>query len=103
MKIARKRTEVNAMSTDLAPAALFACGWYWLLSGEHLDKVPLGCFGVHNSLLPKYRGWAPLVWSIINGDREVGVSVFKFSTGVDDGDLLLQVPVPLDEIGRAHV
>lgn len=78
-----------------APDIVIACGWYSLLSPNFLQSIPMGCFGVHNSLLPKYRGWAPLVWSIINGEPKVGSSVIRFGDGMDDGDILHQVCVPL--------
>lgn len=79
--------------TNLSPDIGFVCGWYWLLDSEALYLVPNGLWGIHNSLLPKYRGGAPLVWSIINGDQVVGSSVFKISEGMDDGDILYQVSV----------
>lgn len=71
----------------------FVCGWYSLLDSEALSFVPNGLWGIHNSLLPKYRGGSPLVWSIMNGDAFVGSSIFKLTEGMDTGDLLLQVEV----------
>jgi methionyl-tRNA formyltransferase len=71
----------------------FVCGWYSLLDSEALSFVPNGLWGIHNSLLPKYRGGSPLVWSIMNGDAFVGSSVFKLTEGMDTGDILLQVEV----------
>ncbi len=71
----------------------FVCGWYSLLDTEALSLVPKGLWGIHNSLLPKYRGGSPLVWSIINGDATVGSSVFKLTEGMDAGDILLQVEI----------
>jgi methionyl-tRNA formyltransferase len=91
--IASSAAEAKEMIHDLSPDIILVCGWYWLLDQITLANVPFGLFGIHNSLLPKYRGCAPLVWSIINGDNEVGASVFKFTPGMDDGDILLQVRV----------
>jgi methionyl-tRNA formyltransferase len=54
-------------------------------------KFPLGLWGIHNSLLPKYRGGAPLVWSIMNGDASVGSTLFQIDEGIDSGPVLLQV------------
>jgi methionyl-tRNA formyltransferase len=71
----------------------FVCGYYSLIDKETLSYVPNGLWGAHNSLLPKYRGGSPLVWSIINGDALVGCSVFKISERMDAGDLLLQIQV----------
>lgn len=90
------------MLNDIGPDVGFVCGWYWLIDRETLDLVPNGLWGVHNSLLPKYRGGAPLVWSILNGDSHVGSSVFKISEGMDDGEILHQVKVkvlPDDNVG----
>jgi methionyl-tRNA formyltransferase len=75
----------------------FVCGWYWLLDSPTLESVNGGLWGVHNSLLPKYRGGAPLVWSIINGDDVVGSTVFRISPGMDDGPVLHQVRVSLHQ------
>ncbi|WP_217425598.1 methionyl-tRNA formyltransferase, partial [Magnetospirillum sp. SS-4] len=69
------------------------CGWYRLLDNEILSLAPNGMWGVHNSLLPKYRGGSPLVWSIINGDDTVGSTVFKISEGVDNGEILFQISI----------
>lgn len=54
---------------------------------------PLGCAGLHASLLPKYRGGAPLVWAIINGEKETGISLFYLAEGVDDGNIISQKKV----------
>ena len=51
---------------------------------------PLGCVGIHASLLPKYRGGAPLVWAMIHGERETGVTMFFFEKGMDSGDVIAQ-------------
>jgi methionyl-tRNA formyltransferase len=81
---------------ETCPDIVFLCGWYWLLDSRLISSVPLGVFGTHPSLLPRYRGGSPLVWSIINGDSEVGATVFRLSEGMDDGDILLQVRVVND-------
>lgn len=83
------KTLLAAMKFDIG----FVCGWYLLLDAETLSSVPHGLWGIHNSLLPRYRGSSPLVWSIINGDKFVGSSVFRLSEGMDTGELLLQVAV----------
>ena len=93
---------VNASATakllaELKPDIAFVSGWYWLLNEETLSLVPHGLYGVHNSILPRYRGGAPLVWMIIRGEKEVGATVFRFTPGMDDGDVLHTVRVPLAE------
>ncbi len=74
----------------------FVCGWYWLLDSEILNLIKNGLWGMHNSLLPKYRGGSPLVWSILNGDHYVGSTVFKLTEGMDDGEILHQIKIPLE-------
>lgn len=69
-------------------AKIFVIGWYALLDRQQLKKHDF--FGIHYSALPKYRGNAPLVWQIINGEPEIGLSLFKFSEGMDDGDIVAQ-------------
>lgn len=76
----------------LRPDLLVAIGWYHLLPAKLRDVAPLGCVGVHASLLPKYRGGAPLVWAIINGETQTGVTLFHFDDGVDTGDIVAREP-----------
>lgn len=82
---------------DTTPKMCFVCGWYWILPKSVLDQCEMGCLGIHNSLLPKFRGGAPLIWSMIAGSKEVGSSLFLFGEGMDDGPLLHQWKVPLEE------
>ena len=61
-----------------------------------LDIPKYGCINVHASLLPKYRGAAPVQYSILNGDDVTGVTIMKMDAGMDTGDILTQVEVPID-------
>lgn len=67
---------------------ILVCGWYSLIEHNLLDKHDF--YGFHYSYLPKYRGNAPLVWQIINGEENIGVTLFKFSDGIDDGPIVEQ-------------
>lgn len=58
---------------------------------------PMGTINVHGSLLPKYRGAAPINWAIINGEKVTGVTTFKLKHEIDTGDILLQDSIPIDE------
>ena len=60
-----------------------------------LDVPPLGAYNVHASLLPKYRGAAPIQWAIANGETTTGVTTMKLDAGMDTGDLLLQQEIPI--------
>jgi len=75
---------------ELSPDFLLAIGWYYMLPKSMLKLFSKGAAGIHASLLPKYRGNAPLVWAMINGEKETGISFFYFSDGVDEGDIIGQ-------------
>lgn len=62
-----------------------------------LDMTPYGCVNVHASLLPKYRGAAPIQWAVINGEKVSGVTTMQMDAGLDTGDMLLKTEVVLDE------
>ena len=81
---------------DFEPDVMIVSGYYNILPKKLLDLVPLGVWGIHNSLLPKYRGGAALVWQIINGEKELGSSLFKFTTEMDAGEILHQVTINSD-------
>lgn len=74
-------------------AKVFVIGWYSILQENLLSRNDF--FGMHYSPLPKYRGNAPLVWQIINGESEIGLSLFKFSLGIDDGEIVAHKKFPL--------
>jgi methionyl-tRNA formyltransferase len=59
--------------------------------------APYGCLNVHASLLPAYRGAAPIQWAVLNGDKESGVTIMRMDEGLDTGDMISKVVVPLDE------
>ncbi len=60
-----------------------------------LDLPPKGCVNVHGSLLPKYRGAAPIQWAVINGERETGVTIMMMDAGLDTGAILEQAEMPI--------
>ena len=61
-----------------------------ILSKEILDIPKYGCINIHASLLPKYRGAAPIQWAVINGEEKTGITIQQMNEGVDTGDILLQ-------------
>lgn len=83
------------------PDVMVVVAFGQILSKELLDLPKYGCINVHASLLPKYRGSAPIQWAIIDGEPESGVTTMQMDEGVDTGDMLEQVVVPLsaDETG----
>jgi len=76
---------------------ILALGWYYMVPRKVRNAASLGCAGIHASLLPKYRGGAPIPWAIINGESETGVSFFYFEDGVDDGDIIAQKRFPIED------
>ena len=68
-----------------------------ILSKEILDMPKFGCVNIHASLLPKYRGAAPIQWAILEGEKETGVTIMQMNEGLDTGDMLTKVIVPIEE------
>lgn len=69
------------------------------------NRPPMGTVNVHGSLLPQYRGAAPINWAVINGEKETGVTTFKLKHEIDTGDILLQQRFPIGEeetAGEVH-
>jgi methionyl-tRNA formyltransferase len=72
-----------------------AAGWYHMIPRSVRARFSRGCAGLHASLLPKFRGGAPLVWAILAGESQAGMSLFELGDGVDDGGLYAQKPFPI--------
>ena len=68
------------------------------MNKEILDLPKFGSINVHSSLLPKYRGAAPINWSIINGDKTTGVTIMKMDEGMDTGDIILSNEIKEKEL-----
>ena len=86
------RETLAAFEPDLAVVVAYGR----ILPPSLLELPPLGCINVHGSLLPKYRGAAPIQWAIINGETEVGVTIMRMDEGMDTGDILLPARLPAD-------
>jgi methionyl-tRNA formyltransferase len=83
--------ELRALQPDLIAVAAYG----QILPQSILDLPRFGCLNVHTSLLPKYRGAAPIQWAILNGDAETGVTIMKMNAGLDTGDILTQATTPI--------
>ena len=68
-----------------------------LIPSEILHMKKYGCINVHGSLLPKYRGAAPIQWAIIDGEKETGVTTMMMDQGIDTGDMLEKAPVAITD------
>ncbi len=85
----------------LQPDVIVVVAFGQIIPREILELPPGGCINVHASLLPMYRGAAPIQWAVINGDRESGVTTMRMDAGLDTGDMILKETVALapDETG----
>ncbi|MCI9487952.1 MAG: methionyl-tRNA formyltransferase [Lachnospiraceae bacterium] len=86
---------------EIRPAAIVVAAFGQLLPKEVLTLPEYGCINIHASLLPKYRGAAPIQWAIIDGERETGITTMYMEEGLDTGDMLLKtvIPIETDETG----
>ena len=75
---------------DLKPDIIVVVAYGKILPKEILEIPKLGCINVHASLLPKYRGAAPIQWTVINGEKETGITTMYMDIGMDTGDIILQ-------------
>ncbi|WP_085833410.1 methionyl-tRNA formyltransferase [Clostridium merdae] len=81
--------EAAELVASLKPEVIIVVAYGKLLPKEILQIAPHGCINVHASLLPKYRGAAPIQWAVINGDEKTGVATMQMDVGLDTGDILL--------------
>lgn len=79
-------------------ADIFVVAAFGQLLPEEILRIPkFGCVNIHASLLPKYRGAAPIQWVILNGEKETGITIMQMDRGLDTGDMLLKRTVPIGE------
>lgn len=80
----------------LAPDMVVLVAFGQILPKDIIDGPPLGCVNVHPSLLPRYRGAAPMNWALIRGETKTGVTIMRMDEGVDSGDILFQEETPIE-------
>lgn len=93
----RKNTEFIEEIKELKPDVICVVAYGKILPEEILDIPQFGCINVHGSLLPKYRGAAPIQWAVINGDKETGITTMYMDVGMDTGDMILKEKVSIGE------
>lgn len=81
---------------ELAPDIIVVVAYGCIIPPQLLHVARYGCINLHVSLLPKYRGSAPIQWAVLNGDRCTGVSIMQLDEGLDTGDVLMVEPVDID-------
>ncbi|MSU62553.1 MAG: methionyl-tRNA formyltransferase [Pedosphaera sp.] len=94
--------EFIAELARLQPDIIIVAAYGQILPQSILDLPRLGCLNVHTSLLPNYRGAAPIQWAILNGDAESGVTIMKMDAGLDTGDILTQSRTTITEADNAQ-
>lgn len=90
---------------ELAPEIVIVAAFGQILPGEIILGPRLGCINIHPSLLPKYRGAAPINWALIRGEEKTGVTIMRMAEGVDTGAILLQEETPIgpsETFGQLH-
>ena len=90
-----RRAEFIHTLQELAPDVIVVVAYGQILPESILNIPPLGCINIHGSLLPKYRGAAPIHWAIIRGETETGITTMFMDKGMDTGDMLLKRTIPI--------
>ena len=93
VKIREAKDVLEKTEADVCVVAAFG----QIIPASILHMKKYGCINVHASLLPKYRGAAPIQWAVIDGEEESGVTIMQMDEGLDTGDMLAKAIVPLDE------
>jgi methionyl-tRNA formyltransferase len=92
----KKEPEALETLQSLRPDLVVVAAFGQILPQAVLDVPPLGSINIHSSLLPKYRGAAPINWAILDGQEETGVTIMKMALALDAGDIISQVKTPID-------
>ena len=93
IKIRNEYEEILALEPDI----IVTCAYGQIIPKEILDYPKYGCINVHASLLPKYRGGAPIHRAIMNGDSETGITIMYMDEGMDTGDMISKKSIPIEE------
>jgi len=97
-------SEFFEMITDLAPDLIVVCAYGKILPSDILDIPPFGCINIHASILPEFRGAAPIHRAVLEGVKETGVTLMYMSDGIDEGDMIAfsKTPVGSKNTGELH-
>ena len=95
-KVKKNEEFIDSIRT-LNPDIICVVAYGKILPKEILEIPKLGCINVHGSLLPKYRGAAPIQWAVLNGDKETGITTMYMDEGMDTGDMILKEKVKIGE------
>ena len=92
-----REPEFVELLRSLKPDVMVVAAFGQIITKEILEMPKYGCINVHASLLPAYRGAAPIQWAVINGDKESGVAIMQMDEGIDTGDMIEKAVVPIAE------
>ena len=92
-----KSIEMTELINELAPDIIVVVAYGHILTKDILDIPPFGCVNVHASILPKYRGAAPINWAVINGEKTTGITTMYMDVGLDTGDMILKEYLDIGE------
>lgn len=92
-----KNSDAVDIIKNFNPDVIIVVAYGKILPDAILSAAKYGCINVHASLLPKYRGAAPIQWAVLNGDKETGVTIMQMDKGLDTGDMLLTVKTDISE------
>ena len=92
----KKNEEFLNVLKEIQPDAIVVAAFGQILPREILELPKYGCVNIHASLLPKYRGAAPIQWAVIDGEKESGITTMMMDVGLDTGDMLEKTVIPLD-------
>jgi len=98
----RREPDVQRQLAALGADASVVVAFGQILPPEVLDQPPLGCWNGHGSLLPRWRGAAPIQWSLIEGDTQTGVGIMAMEQGLDTGPVLLERTIPIGLLDNAR-
>lgn len=90
-----KEEDFTAFLEEQKPDLMVVVAFGQILSQRILDIPPYGCINVHGSLLPRYRGAAPMQWCVIDGEKKTGITTMFMDAGLDTGDMLLKAEFPI--------
>ncbi len=93
----RENKEIVDILKNINPDVICVVAYGKIIPKEILEIPKYGCVNVHPSLLPQYRGSAPIQWAILNGDKETGVTTMYLDEGMDSGDIILQTKTSIDK------
>jgi methionyl-tRNA formyltransferase len=98
----KKDEETLSLLRQSGADAFVVVAYGQILSQEILDMPKLGCINVHGSILPYYRGAAPIQWCLYNGEPETGITTMLMDAGMDTGAMLMKATTPIDLLDNAH-